>query len=474
MGQIVVWSSSVEILLASSELAPFSGQTDLSTLAAALPKGLRGLGHHVVVVSPLYSSIDPGAHSLARRLSTLDVQIDGQTQTCTLSDGRTTGGVDLLFIGHPCFGECAISNDSVEARKAAIVLSQATAAVAQLLDPTPQVVHALGFQAALSLALLRDSDASAVSVLSPHRLDVQGVCTNEELSSFAGQGNVEAALQEDPPGNLLAAGMRSADRVVLDSQASIDALFGDAALADLRAVVGERSSAVSRVIPGVDAAHWNPATDSHLAARFDPANTTGKDQCKSALQYELGLPARPDTPLFVALGATPSTDDLQALEALLRNDVQVAVGIKGNVVPELSSLTAQYDDMLKTIDIAENDALHRALSASDFLWVLADCPAESLVHLQGLRYGALPVVQASGCAAEVIVDCDAGLATGCGFLFASRAEQLSALQRAVSAYAKADAFEALRVRAMRTDVSWDRAARHMEYIYRSALETKTP
>lgn len=474
MGQMVVWSITVEILLVSSELAPYSGQTDLATLAAALPKGLRGLGHHVVVVSPLYASIDPAAHSLARRLSTLDVELDGRTQPCTLSDGRTTGGVDLLFIGHPCFGDHAASNDSAEARKMALVLSQAAAAVAQLLDPTPQVVHALAFQAALSLALLRESDADAVSVLSPHRLGAQGVCTVEELAALTGQGSVGAALHEDPTGNLLATGMRAADRVVLDSQASIDALFGEAAFADLRAVVGERSSAVSRVVPGVDAAHWNPATDSHLAARYDPANTTGKDQCKSALQYELGLPARPDTPLFVALGATPTPDDLQALEALMRNDVQVAVGTKGDVTPELSNLIAQYDDMLKTIDIAENDALHRALSASDFLWILADCPSESLVHMQGLRYGALPVVKASGSAAEVIVDCDAGLATGCGFLFASRAGQLAALQRAVSAYAKADAFEALRVRAMRTDVSWDRAARHMEYIYRSALETKTP
>src|SRR4051812_13900585 len=93
----------VEILFVTSELAPFSVRSatpEVAETAASLPKALRGLGHRVTVMSPLYRDIDPAARSLARRLSTLSVEIGGKTYGCTVYDGRTTGGVDLIFLGN--------------------------------------------------------------------------------------------------------------------------------------------------------------------------------------------------------------------------------------------------------------------------------------------------------------------------------------------------------------------------------------
>src|SRR5690606_34308418 len=43
------------------------------------------------------------------------------------------------------------------------------------------------------------------------------------------------------------------------------------------------------IVNGVDYGVWNPATDSHLAARFDAEDASNKARCRGALRKELGF-----------------------------------------------------------------------------------------------------------------------------------------------------------------------------------------
>jgi len=56
------------------------------------------------------------------------------------------------------------------------------------------------------------------------------------------------------------------------------------------------------VLNGIDTEAWNSATDPYLPARFDRDDLAGKAVCKAALQREMGLPERPDVPLFGVVG----------------------------------------------------------------------------------------------------------------------------------------------------------------------------
>src|SRR5690606_3489249 len=99
-------------------------------------------------------------------------------------------------------------------------------------------------------------------------------------------------------------------------------------------------------------------------------------------------------------------------------------------------------------------------------------PGESL-QMRAQRYGALPIGRAKGAVADSVVDCDAKLTTGNGFLHAPADGEagdealLAAVQRAIAAYAKRPAFEKLRARAMRADLGWERAAYLYERLYES-------
>ncbi len=63
----------LNILFASSEVAPFSKTGGLGDVAGALPSALAHRGHNVQVITPLYKHIDPSALSLSLRLRTLEV-----------------------------------------------------------------------------------------------------------------------------------------------------------------------------------------------------------------------------------------------------------------------------------------------------------------------------------------------------------------------------------------------------------------
>jgi starch synthase len=89
------------------------------------------------------------------------------------------------------------------------------------------------------------------------------------------------------------------------------------------------------------------------------------------------------------------------------------------------------------------------------------------------RYGALPVVHAIGGLGDAVVDCDAALETGTGFVFdkPEGAALVGATERALAAYASEAGWARLRRRAMRLDLAWDRPARRYAQVYRRAVET---
>jgi len=79
-------------------------------------------------------------------------------------------------------------------------------------------------------------------------------------------------------------------------------------------------------------------------------------------------------------------------------------------------------------------------------------------------------VHRDGGLADEVVDCEASLKSGSGFLYDEPNEKslLAALQRATAAFANTKAFRDLQSRVMRIDHSWERTVRLYERTYREA------
>lgn len=458
----------MDIAFITPEITPYSRATELGDVSAALPKALRGTSHRVTVISPLWADVDPASRSLARRLTAIETKLlsDAPAAAHVVFDGRTTGGVDLVFLAQSeRFGSVTSAGfAALSPRERMLAALDFSIAAIELLcqrDPKPEIVHAHGYFAAAALPIAREKLPNASTVLSVYDLADRGALEPSMLGGVRLPDAVAEAAGARP--SLLRAGLGAAHRIITGSTAAA------------RALASEQPELDGKLVPIAHGADWsrvNPTSDALIPARFDAVELGGKQRCKDALQYAAGLPLRADVPLFLVAGDLSAAGAalVAALAGVLRNDVQVVIygadAQERGPAGALADLAAQYGERLKLLEGKDERTLHAAMAGADFALLPSRSAQLGDLHLWGIRYGALPVAAHDERTADTLVDCDAGLQTGNAFL-ATSDELLSAAQRATAAFANGPDFEKLRRRVMRTDVSWERAARRYEHVYKN-------
>ena len=91
--------------------------------------------------------------------------------------------------------------------------------------------------------------------------------------------------------------------------------------------------------------------------------------------------------------------------------------------------------------------------------------------MYALKYGAVPVVRATGGLDDTVTPFDPLKGRGNGFKFGpyEPAAFLEAVRETVRTYENTKAWHALRVRGMREDFSWGKSARTYRKLYESIL-----
>jgi starch synthase len=97
-----------------------------------------------------------------------------------------------------------------------------------------------------------------------------------------------------------------------------------------------------------------------------------------------------------------------------------------------------------------------------------------LNQMYSLRYGTVPVVRAVGGLDDTVVDADDQPSRGTGFKFTqyTPAALISALSRALNAYANPSRWKEIQRAGMRQDHSWDAAAAEYVKVYRGAVKAQ--
>jgi starch synthase len=484
----------MDIVFVAPEIAPYSKATPSAESTAALAKALRSLGHKVTVVAPLFPSIDPSARHLGRRLTKIEVD----ATRLALYEGRTSGGVDLLFLGsEEHFGPGVVATDESEAAGARWGLFlRGAIELLRRREARPDVVHAIEWQAApLALMLREDRELGAIPVvLSVSSMDAVGRFERAALRHY---GIAESRFTIDGVEffgkfSALKAGLVAAARVVTPGPAFLRTFLERGGGGGLEGLLASREGTLAGIVPGVDASLYNPATDPHLATRFDAMDvagtgTYGKMRCKAALQQELGLPVSAEVPLALVLGGSGPRSGLDRLAdvvpALARNAIQlvvIATDAGSTATARIEELAARFADRIAvrvSTGSSDDDALaHRALGAADLAIATALDDPRTTLQMEAHRYGTLPIGRRIGLFADTVVDCDAQLRSGDGFSFEEPTADalLAAIQRAIAGFALGAPFRAAQVRAISADHGWERPARLHERVYRQVSAAATP
>jgi starch synthase len=246
----------------------------------------------------------------------------------------------------------------------------------------------------------------------------------------------------------------------------------------LEGVLRRRGHDLTGILNGVDYAEWNTTANPALLHAYDAFHLAGKAANKAALQAELGLPVDPDVPLFGNISRLTDQKGcdliLLALEALLPAEpIQFVVLGNGDPVLEAAfrALAARFPRQVVARIGFDAKLAHRIEAGSDFYVMPSRFEPCGLNQMYSLRYGAVPIVRATGGLDDSVVDprADADLANGIKFSEISGEALEHAWRKAIALYADPVAMHHFRLNGMTADFSWDHQAHRYLELYHEVL-----
>lgn len=478
----------MDILFVATELAPYARVGGLADVVAALTKTLRQHGHNVTLALPRFPHFERAGLLVARRLNALTVDASPSPIAVTVYDGRLPSGVDINLLDVPGFYDRdGIYGDaerdfadnperfSLFCRAAAELVRQRARSGAPF-----EVVHAHDWPAALVPLFLHRASAAGepqiACVFTVHNLAHQGIVDPDRLDALGIPRDLFNPEGVEFYGrvNLLKAGLLFADAITTVSRTYASEIRSPELGRGLDGVLAARADRLTGVNNAIDYAIWNPATDPHIAARFDAEDASPKGLCKTTLLTQCGLEMNPGRPVVALVGRLAERKGadllLQSLGKLFLSDVSVIVAGDGEepITRLFDSAAARFPGRFAFLRAPSDPVLHQVIAGADMLLAPSRVEPGGVTQLCAQRYGTVPVAHAVGALVDTIVDCDASLTTGTGFLFdePTPAGLLAGTQRALAAF-MTPAWAKLRRRIMRADLSWDRPAHQYAQLYRS-------
>ena len=296
--------TSLRVLYAAAEVAPFAKTGGLADVAGALPQALARLGHDVRVVMPRHRGVEAAAGPLRVAVPRVAVPIGDRTVEATILEGRLGDRVPVYFVAHEGYYDRPALYGASDDCERFVFFCRSVLAALPALGWMPHVVHANDWQAGLLPVYLetlyRDTPeyADVATVFTVHNLAYQGIFWHYDLPMMGLGWDLftPAGIEFYGHLSLLKGGLVFADLLTTVSPTYAREIqtpeFGER----MDGVLRERSADLVGILNGLDVEVWNPATDPDLPKRYDRDDPGGKAACTSALRDEMGLPdpGRPD------------------------------------------------------------------------------------------------------------------------------------------------------------------------------------
>ncbi len=300
----------LNLVLATTEIVPFSKVGGLADVMGALPDELEKLGAAASVFTPLYSSIDRAAYGIKPEagLPTIEVRIAGALERFRLySCLKPRTGVRVYFL----------DNDRFYARKGiytvpdtgkafpdederTIFFNRAVLAAVKALDLHPDIIHCNDFHAGLIPAYLKidlQNDphfAGAATVFSIHNLAYQGLFGPEFMQKAGFKSSLFSPMSPFEfwgRVNMMKVGIAYSDIISTVSRTYAEEITSTEEFGcGLEGVLRSRKADLVGILNGIDMDVWDPSKDALLPYPFTTSALAGKGQNRAELLKAFALP----------------------------------------------------------------------------------------------------------------------------------------------------------------------------------------
>ncbi|MCD6291265.1 MAG: glycogen synthase [Anaerolineae bacterium] len=482
----------LKILFLSAEVVPFAKTGGLADVAGSLPKAIRALGHDIRVAMPRYGRISPEQFHLTPILSPFSVPMDDTEETARVWEGHIGEDVPIYFIENArLFDRDGIYMYPDDAERF-IFFSRAALEMCRQMNWRPDVIHCNDWHTAIvpnwMQTAYRDDPffKSTATLYTIHNLAYQGVFGYRvlEIAGVAEYGFIahpDLAPDLNDVVDLMARGILFADIINTVSERYAQEILTPEFGERLDPILRDRRDRLFGVLNGIDYEVYNPATDPHIASRYDIRHLADRPPNKAALQQEAGLPERPDVPLIGAISRLTDQKGLDIIAEIMDAWMQhlpsqfILLGTGEQRYHELfASLHNRYPDRMSLFLTFNAPLAQRIYAGSDMLLMPSRAEPCGLGQMIAMRYGSVPIVRATGGLADTVQDYDPRTDEGNGFSFGpyDAMALYTALTRAVETYKYQDVWPKLMRRGMRADFSWEHSARKYVDLYYRAVATK--
>jgi len=472
----------LKVLAVASEGFPFIKTGGLADVMGALPAALAREGVAVTTMLPGYPAVMAALGPVQASEPVADLFGASARLVRATAAGRDVLALDaphyFARAGSPYLAPGGMDWPDNAIRFAALGRAAAHAAEHLGFD----ALHAHDWQAGLAPAYLRFGGSAIPTLFTIHNLAFQGQFRAElfGLLGLPGAAFATAGLEYFGQVSYLKSGLWFSDRITTVSPGYAAEIRTPQWGMGLDGLLRGRGGDVSGILNGLDIEEWNPATDTHLAARYDATSLPSRALNKAELQARMGLTPDPHAPLFVFIGrlAWQKGVDLilEALPAILNNGAQLAILGSGEAALEerVHGATGAQPGRVGSFIGFDEGLARLCYGGADSILMPSRFEPCGLGQLCALRYGAPPIVARVGGLADTVIDANemalaAGTGTGLNFAPVSQEMLASAIERAIILYRDGESWPRLQANAMASDVSWTRSARRYASLFREMV-----
>ncbi len=477
----------MRIAIAASEGAPYAKSGGLGDVMEALPAALSRIeGNEVVLLLPYYKKIKDNPKYTVERVGELTVQLGWRQQYAgILRLTNRQDSVKVYFIDNDYYfgGRPGALYGAMDDGERFAFFSKACMEALSYIDYIPDVIQCNDWQAALIPVFLKtvyqERFGHTKCMFTIHNVEYQGWAAADFYDDVLGlPWEHRCRLEMGGAINAMKGAIEMADLVTTVSETYARELMYLYYAHGLDHILTDAAWKLTGITNGIDVGTFNPETDPALPAHYN-ADTfqIGKAACKAALQAEVGLPQKADTPLLVMVTRLAGHKGLDLLcycarRLLWEEDVQILV--LGTGEPQFEAffrnLAEEFPDRVSAQLTFDLGLASRIYAGGDIYLMPSRSEPCGLSQMNAMRYGTVPVVHATGGLKDTVPGVDEKGQGGLGFTFQSYNgdDFLEALRRCIHLYRDdREGFMALQKWDMSQDFSWDKPAqRYMELFHR--------
>lgn len=482
-----------KILYLAAEVSPFVKEGGLADVTGALPKEIKSLNQEIRMMMPKYKQVNERKFVLREviRLRDIPVTINGRTEIANVKSAFLPDSkVQIYFVevgdffNRPGIFKNPKTNEPYEDNPERFAFfNKAALETLKKLSWQPDIIHSNDWQTAFAPVYLKtiyhnDPFFKGVkSIFTFHNLSSQGSFDVEKTKNIEfdeSQVKEGGMFYKDGKLNLTRAAIFFSDFITTVSENYAHEIIGNDEFGfGFGKVLDEKGEKFEGILNGVDYSVWTPTDDKLIPHQYTGENTELKNDNKKVLMERLGMPFRPETPLFVAitnLSSQKGTDlFVDILEKLLSLDVQICIMGEGNLdyMRKINAYNQSYPDKISFNATYDEKMSHLLLAGADFYLMPSKYEPCGLNQIYSLKYGTIPIVTPVGGLYDTVQDLSEDLSEGTGIVLKSISSEglMSGINKAISIFNDKTKLTDIRIRIMDEDFSWKISAKRYVGIY---------